>query len=289
MEAKRSSRIFCVMFFMTVFFINPICTFGQDQKLKKTKVSKTTKGSFYVYWGYNRSAFTKSSLRCIGRGYDFTMKNLKASDNPERFNPNVYFNPKLVTIPQFNVRAGYFFRDNWSLSLGYDHMKYVMDDDQLINLYGHIDDGISDQWSGDYNGETMRTSDKFIHYENSDGLNYMRLELCRYFKLASLGDNNWLRVNTQLGVSSGFILSFNDFNFGNQFDRKTVSISGYGISLTSGFRFDFFNRFFLQTNIVGGMIHQTKVKTRPDDDYSHAKQIFGFASSETVLGFAWKF
>jgi hypothetical protein len=164
-----------------------------------------------------------------------------------------------------------------------------MDNKQLINLYGHIDEGISDQWSGDYNGEVMRTNNKFIHYENSDGLNYMRVELSRYFELISFGQNNWLRINTELGVSSGFMLSFNDFNFGNQYDRRTVSISGYGLSMSGGFRFYFFNRVFIQTNVVGGMIHQTKVKTRPNDDYSHAKQIFGFAATETVLGVAWKF
>jgi hypothetical protein len=105
----------------------------------------------------------------------------------------------------------------------------------------------------------------------------------------SIGKNNWLRVNTQLGLSSGFILSFNDFNFGNQFDRKTISVSGYGISLSGGFRLDFFDRFFLQSNIAGGMVHQLKVQTRPNDNYSNAKQIFGYISSETVLGYAWKF
>lgn len=283
MKAKVSvlSRVF-LLFIITVL-LSSLPVFSQG------KTPKTTKGSFYLYWGYNRTTYTKSSLRCIGEGYDFIMKNLNASDNPERFNPNVYFNPKKVTIPQFNVRFGYFFKDKWSLSIGYDHMKYIMDNNQLVNLYGHVDEGVSDQWSGDYEGETMRTNNKFIHYENSDGLNYMRIELSRYFQLATVGEKNWLRVNTQLGVSSGFILSFNDFNFGNQFDRKTVSISGYGASISGGFRFDFFNRFFIQTNVVGGMIHQTKVKTRPNDDYSHAKQIFGFVGSETVLGFAWRF
>jgi hypothetical protein len=278
------NKIF-VLFMMTVF-LSCFSVYGQEELLK---ASKTKKGGFYFYWGYNRTAYTKSNLRLVGEGYDFTMKNLRAHDSPERFKPSVYFNPKKITIPQFNVRFGYFFKDNWSLSLGYDHMKYIMNNYQLVNLYGHIDEGVSDQWSGDYRGEVMVTSDKFIHYENSDGLNYMRLELSRYQQLVSLGENNWLRVNAHLGVSSGFILSFNDFNFGNQFDRRTVSVSGYGISLSGGFRFDFFNRFFLQTNVVGGMIHQTKVKTRPNDDYSHAKQIFGFAASETVLGFAWKF
>jgi len=271
-----------ILLIVTLFFGSP-SLFGQK------RAPQTNKGNFYFYWGYNRTAYTNSSLRCVGQGYDFTMKNLSASDNPERFNPNVYFNPKKLTIPQFNIRLGYFFKDNWSLSLGYDHMKYIMDNDQLIVLYGHIDQGISDQWSGDYSGETMKTNNKFIHYENSDGLNYMRVELSRYHHLTSIGKNEWLRISTQLSLSSGFILSFNDFNFGNQFDRRTVSISGYGASLSGGVRLNFFNHFFLQVNAVGGVIHQTKVKTRPNDNSSYAKQVFGFVASETVFGFSWKF
>ena len=54
----------------------------------------SAKNQFYLYWGYNRSAYTKSDLTCVGRGYNFTMNDLEASDNPERFTPKVYFNPK---------------------------------------------------------------------------------------------------------------------------------------------------------------------------------------------------
>jgi hypothetical protein len=42
-------------------------TFAQD-------LNQTDKGGFYFYWGYNRSAYTKSDLHLVGRGYDFTMK-----------------------------------------------------------------------------------------------------------------------------------------------------------------------------------------------------------------------
>lgn len=283
MKTQNSLIFKIVIIFVTIVILPIVNVFSQDIN------PQTKKNSFYVYWGYNRSSYTKSSLRCIGQGYDFTMKNLKASDNPEKFNPLVYFNPKMVTIPQFNVRLGFFIKDNWSLSFGYDHMKYVMNNNQLVNLHGHIDDAISDQWRGDYYGETVRTNNKFIHYENSDGLNYIRIELSNYRQLASFGENDWFRISSQLGLSSGFILSFNDFNFGNQFDRKTISISGYGLSLSGGVRLDFFNRFFLQSNLVGGMIHQLKVRTRPNDKASFAKQVFGFAASETVLGYAWKF
>lgn len=282
MKVTQKHRIYVVTILFFASFLSPSISLCQG------KNSQLTKNSMYFYWGYNRSAYTKSSLRCIGQGYDFTMNKLTAHDNPERFDPRVYFNPKKITIPQFNVRLGCFIRDNWSLSFGYDHMKYVMDNNQLVDLHGHIDEGISDEWSGDYFGETVRTNSKYIHYENSDGLNYIRVELSNYRQLFSFGQNDWLKVNSHMGLSLGTILSFNDFNFGNQFDRKTVSISGYGISLSGGLRVDLFQHFFVQTNLVGGLIQQLKVRTRPKDKMSYAKQIFGYGATETVIGFSWK-
>ncbi|MEX1192715.1 MAG: hypothetical protein WEA99_12140 [Brumimicrobium sp.] len=86
MNYSKSSIEKCSLFVLLMMFLFDVS--GQQPH------SKTEKGSFYAYWGYNRSAYTKSDLNLVGRGYDFTMSNLQASDNPEKFNPNVYFNPK---------------------------------------------------------------------------------------------------------------------------------------------------------------------------------------------------
>src|SRR3972149_3153003 len=40
------------------------------------------KGNFFFYWGYNRSAYTKSDIHFWGDGYDFTITNVKAKDEP---------------------------------------------------------------------------------------------------------------------------------------------------------------------------------------------------------------
>ena len=257
-----------------------------SEVLSQSEEGYSSKNQFYVYWGYNRSAYTKSNLTCVGDGYNFTMNDLQASDNPERFNPKVYFNPKKVTIPQFNVRMGYFFNDHWGISLGYDHMKYVMNNNQRISLTGHIDEEIGAEWSGNYQNEELLTNTTFIHYENSDGLNYIRVALNRVDRLLSYGKNDWFQLESQLSISSGFILSFNDFNFAGQFDRKTISISGYGISVHPGLRALFLNHFFIQGNLAAGFIHQMKVQTRPNDKNSFAFQRFGYVSPELVFG--WK-
>jgi len=256
-------------------------TFAQD-------LNQTDKGGFYFYWGYNRSAYTKSDLRLVGRGYDFTMKDMTASDNPEKLSAQ-YLNIKKITIPQFNLRLGYFFKDKWALTLGYDHMKYLMDHPQQFALDGYIEPGISDLWSGNYNNQLVTSDYEHIHYENSDGLNYIRAELARYFDLLAVGDNNWFRVRAQAAVAAGAILSYNDLNFNGQFDRRTISVSGYGLSLHPGLRLEFFNHIFLQTNFSAGFIHQVKVRTRPEHKGSYGKQHFGYIASDLVLGYTWRF
>lgn len=267
-------------------FLGVILTLDSSTIAQNT--NQTDKGGFYIYWGYNRSTYTKSDLHLIGRGYDFTMKGLTASDNPEKLS-STYLNIQKITIPQFNVRMGYFFKDNWALTVGYDHMKYVMNHPQDVIIDGYVEPGLSDLWSGQYDNELSPTQYDDIHYENSDGLNYIRFELARYFNLLSLGKNDWFRIRAQAAVSTGMILSFNDFNFANQFTRKTISVSGYGVSLHPGLRFEFFNHIFLQTNGAAGFIHQVKVRNRPDIKSAVAKQRFGYLASEIVLGYTWRF
>lgn len=255
-----------------------------DSSTFAQSTNQSDKGGFYIYWGYNRSAYTKSDLNLRGRGYDFTMKNLMASDNPEKLSMT-YLNIEKITIPQFNVRLGYFFKDKWALTVGYDHMKYVMNHPQDVIIDGYVTPGLSDLWSGQYDNQLSPTNYDDIHYENSDGLNYIRFELARYFDLLKLGKNDWFRVRAQAAVSTGIILSFNDLNFANQFDRKTISVSGYGASLHPGLRLEFFNHIFLQTNLSAGFMHQVRVRNRPDDKSAIAKQRFGYL----VLGYTWRF
>ncbi|HLU86981.1 MAG TPA: hypothetical protein VKZ44_04435 [Taishania sp.] len=242
------------------------------------------KGTLFLYWGYNRSFYTKSALNFQGEGYNFTMANAKAHDNPSKFGWH-YFDPKKLTIPQFNVRVGYYFKNNWALSFGYDHMKYIFADRNQVKLSGHINPGVDPvtHLSGDYDEVDYTTDRNTFHYENSDGLNYLRFELTRskqWYETKS----GWFGFTTNAGVSAGAILSFNDFRFAGENDMRTISLSGYGISAHLGLRFEFFQHVFLQANYGGGFLHQVHVKTRPSDLTAFARQKFGYMEMNAVLG-----
>ena len=267
--------------FVILLILIALPTMAQ-RKRNKPKNSHA-RGTLDFYWGYNHSAYTKSDLQLIGEGYDFTLSKVAAEDRPEPFS-SVYFNPTKITIPQFNIRLGYNFWNNFNLSPGYDHMKYVIRNNQDVSINGYVTPGIDEQWSGNYNGETVPLNDKHFHYENSDGLNYIRLQLTRVDQWYRTKKTGWFAINSLMGVSTGMVLSFNDLNFAGDFTRRTISASGYGISGHLGVRFEFWRHLFVQTNLAGGFIHQVNVKTRPTGT-DHAKQRFGYIASETVVGF----
>lgn len=253
-------------------------------KSKKPKRSDG-QGTLYGYWGYNRSAYTRNDIRFVGPGYDFTLQGSQAHDNPSPFSPKVYFNPSKITVPQFNARVGYYFKTHWAVSIGYDHMKYIFADGNEVLLSGTINPGVDPVtfWSGTYNNEPVTTNRDNFHYENSNGLNYLRLGLERTDNLYKVGE--WLMISSHVGVGVGGLLSFNDFIFAGREDRMTISMSGYGLSAHAALRFEFFKHFFVQPNFSGGFMHQVNVRTRANDPNSFARHAYGFGMFDTSVGF----
>lgn len=256
---------------------------AQVKKKKKDKTSYA-KGTLFGYWGYNRSAYTKSDLRFVGDGYDFTLKGSKARDNQSaKFKD--YMDLGNLTVPQFNARVGYYFKDHWAISFGYDHMKYLFNDGNQVFLDGYIRPGLDTVWTaGQYDNEYVTTNRENFHYENSNGLNYLHFELMRSEMLYRT-KNRKFAITANAGIGLGGLLSFNDFNFAQRKDMVTISMSGYAASAHLGMRFEFFNHFFLQAEMSGGFMHQVKVKTRPNDITAYASQKYGYSMGQIVGGF----
>jgi hypothetical protein len=268
--------------FILILIFSFSFSFSQYRK-SKTKRSWSA-GTLFFYWGYNRSFYTKSNINFNGAGYNFTLNGAKAVDRPSK-EIDTYFSINKFTVPQFNFRIGYNIKNNWAISIGYDHMKYVLVDNEPYTLSGYIKPGVDNvtNWSGNYNNEPVITKEETFHYENSNGLNYIRFEVSRI--------DQWFRsqggefaFSSSFGLSTGGILSFNDFTFAGQKDVQTVSMSGLGLSLHTGARFEFWKHFFMQVNGAAGFMNQMNVDTRPNDYNSFAKQKFGYSALEVVAG-----
>ena len=110
-----------------------------------------------------------------------------------------------------------------AISLGYDHMKYIFQDGNNVLLSGTIDPGVDNVTfgSGTYDNTPVTTNRNTFHYENSNGLNYIRVELTRTDMLLRIGKS--FTFSSNAGIGAGAILSYNDFNFAGQKDMVTIS------------------------------------------------------------------
>ncbi len=270
---------------VVLFSLMLLCSFsGMAQVKKHKKKNSTSAGTLTFYWGYNRSYYTHSNIHFIGNDYDFTLKDVVAKDRPDPFSFGVYFNPTTITVPQYNTRIGYYFKDKWQLSFGIDHYKYVMQDQNHVLLNGFIAQGVDTNWAGNYNDEPVVTDIDQFHYENTNGCNFLRFELMRSFELLQFGNQRQIALTGHLGAGVGPILTFNDLNFAQQHTFATPSISGYGVGVNGSLRLEFFRHFFMSMESGAGLIHLTHVRTRPDDRNQYAKQKFGFSSYFAAAG-----
>ena len=282
-NVKMIKSIIISFFVMGCFVLNA-------QRYNRPKPKKSyAKGAIFAHWGYNRSFYSRSDINFRGSGYDFTIGACEAEDRPEPFSFDNYFNIRKLTVPQFNLRIGYLFKNNWAISLGYDHLKYVLKDNTPYTLSGQINPGVDDatNWSGYYTNEPIITDEATFHYENTDGLNYIRAEITRIDQWYREKRSAWFAFSSLLGVGSGPILSVNDFTFAGQKTMQTTSLSGLGISTHIDLRFEFFKHFYIQPGASAGYMLQNNVRTRSTDYNAVASHRFAFLEYHVVAG--WLF
>lgn len=257
--------------------------FAQNYSFKKK--FGTQKNAIYVYWGYNRSIYSKSDIHFTSPDYDFTVIKVAASDRPET-DISKYFDPSNFTVPQFNFRIGWYYKFRWDISIGYDHMKYVMDADQNLYINGNTGSTVNSQLNGNYtelDGQIpIRYSD--LHYENTNGLNYISFQLNNTAPLYKT-KNRKFAIQRRAGMGFGPVITQTDFNWDGEIYNSAYKqkLAGYGISIHTGVRFDFFNRVFLQSNWSAGFIHLPKNATIMNQDH-FARQKFVYGQWELLGG-----
>jgi hypothetical protein len=267
-----------------IAFLLPFYQLAQTHK-RKPKVS-FSKGTFFGYYGYNRSWYSNSTLNLTGPGYQFSLKGMAAHDMPNPLDPGIQLNPLRFTTGQYDVRFGYYFKNHFAISLGYDKLKYEMQNGDQVLLSGNLNAGVDtvNYWSGSYTNDPVTLSNNTFHYSNS-GLNYIRCELTRTDQWLAAGMDQQVVLSTNLGVGFGGLVSDNTLLFAGKEDAEYRSFSGFALSGHFGIRFEFFRHVFVQSNFSGGYMSQTHVGTRINDSNAFASQKFAFMQFDTNVGF----
>lgn len=260
---------------------------SQEKQVEKSAVLKTqkvkNKGKFFVYWGWNRANYSNSDIHFTGKNYAFTLVNVKAKDRQTPFSFNDYFNPGRVTIPQNNYRIGYFLNEHYTISIGVDHMKYVMVADQTVKIDGEIN--VGNPFDGVYNNDPILLSKDFLRLEHTDGLNYVNVEFRRVDEIGHLIGMN--HRNFQLSVTEGFgagvLYPRTDVTLFNQERHDKYHLAGWGVSAVMGINLTFFKHFYIQSDLKFGYINLPDVRTTSNVEDS-ASQSFTFFQRNILFG-----
>lgn len=249
----------------------------------------SNKGKFYVHWGYNFTRFAKSDIHFTGPNYDFTLKSVAAKDRPTKVDLT-YINPLELTIPQFNFHFGYYIKDNYTISIGWDHMKYVAQIPQTVKIDGYIGTTISDPaiptgaYAGTYHNQDLLVKSDMLLFEHTDGYNYVSAEVERY-------DDTWVAknkrqsFNIETGAGAGFLIPRTDAHLFGVGNNHFWNFAGYGVTAKVGGRFFFNRHLYFQGNLKGGWSNLTKIHTTGRNSLDNAQQKISFLENYYVLGY----
>jgi hypothetical protein len=207
----------------------------------QTDSTAKRKWTFYGSWGYNRWAFTKSTIHFKNAGvpnytepahgpYDFTLYNCVAHDSPDFQAIKDVVN---ITIPQFSVRGGIYFNNDKDegFEINYDHAKYVVDNGQKVHVKGTV--------LGHAQDKDTIIAYPFFHFEHTDGANFWQINYIKRWKFfkSKNGKNNiaWI-----FKPGAGVVIPRTDCTiFGNRLNNRW-HLAGFIAGIETGFRAELF-------------------------------------------------
>lgn len=274
-------QLFCTLMVLATF-----TGFSQNtDDVTPQKYTAHNKGKFYIFWGGNRDSYSKSDIHFTGNNYDFTVQDAVADDKPKGWHID-YINPSRMTIPQTNLRIGYFISDKYNVSIGVDHMKYVMRQNQIANVSGNITLPASDAGAthnGIYANNPKVLTEDFLTFEHTDGLNYINAEFSRVddlSKFIGLPNTDKFQINLTEGIGAGIIYPKTNAKLLGKDRHDDFNVAGFGASVKAGLNFTFFKYFFVQTELKGGYINMNNIKTTASNADKATQKFYFF---ETVI------
>ena len=232
------------------------------------------KGKYFFSWGYNIAVYSNSDIHLKGENYDYTLYDVQASDRPSKI-VSTYFTD--LTIPQWNLKIGYYLDNTTSIHFGIDHMKYVVDVPQKVNING------TDHQGNTHTNDNIEL-DNFLSFEHTDGLNYWNLAYNKYIPLY-VNDTKTSAISVFYGAAAGILLPRSNVTLHGHSERKDdFRLAGYGADIQGGLVFDFFENYFTRLDVKAGRINMPDISTSPLLS-DKASQNFNFLESSFSFGY----
>ena len=211
--------------------------------LKKKKKNSGSKGTIYGSWGYNKEWYTPSNIHIVqpSLGNNYTLKNVYAGDKPG-WNDGLF--SKALSIPQYNYRLGYFFKDNWAFEINFDHTKYVVATDQLLHAVGTMNHQPVDTFINNRNG--------FLKWQLNNGANFLLFNIVHRKHITDF-HTDWFDASAFFKGGIGFVFPHvqNTIDGNPNYpdgtpNSKHFQFGGFNQGFEATVRATFFNYVFLE-------------------------------------------
>ena len=237
---------------ISFLFVLLICfCFSALSQNDTTTVKKRKRFTFYGMWGYNREAYTRSTIHFENNGtagpndpthssYNFTIHNVKAHDSPDFDKIAGSWSDVLnLTIPQFNGRIGVYFNNahDEGFEISYDHAKYVVTDGQTMLFTGTI-------LGKPVNKDSVPLRKNF-HFEHTDGANFVMANYIKRWKLYA-STNKKFHLGLLLKPGAGIVVPRTDVTIFSTRLNNYWHIAGVIAGVETGFRAQFFQRLCIE-------------------------------------------
>lgn len=194
------------------------------------------KGQMYFSWGYNKEWYTQSNIhvRQPGLGNDYTFRNVIGKDKPG-WNEKSIFKQDL-SIPQYNYRLGYWFKDNWGFEISFDHTKFQVEQQQLLHVEGTMNHAPVD---------TYLVNRGNLQWQLNNGANFFLFNLVRRIQIPRLQFRN-LNASLLMKGGVGFMTPHVENTiFGNN-NNPGFQFGGLDVGVEAALRFTLFRIAYLE-------------------------------------------
>ena len=212
----------------------------------------TNRASIYITWGYHRDAYSRSNIHFKDSrtdDYDFKFYRAKAKDQVDVHD----FLHTRLTVPQYVLNVGYILKDRkgWGVEFSWDHLKYVVEDNQVIHMKGMIRGKYYDQ-------DTLVTPD-FVHFEHTNGNNYAMISAVKQINLLK-SNRATHSINALFKVGAGALVPKTDSYIMGKHNDGPFKFSGYVVGVSANIRYVTLKYFFIEAGLKAAFA-----------DYTHAK------------------
>jgi hypothetical protein len=257
------------------FTLASLCTFAQKGKLFK---------GMYLQWGYNLDAYTKSTIHFkLSNGDNFILHKATAHDRPTFH--DIIDNPTEISLPQYNYRIGFYLNESHTkaIEINFDHIKYVMRDGQTVHVTGTIG-------GKPVNGDSVVESNRFLHFEHTDGGNLLHINFVRQHNLLMSKKNNRPLLNLIWKAGAGINIPRTDFTYHGDRLNNNFHIAGYNAGVEAGVRYYFLKRLFLEgTGKTGYVKYLNALANTTQLKGNRVRHSFGYVEAIMTLGYDFKF